>query len=126
MKIAISTDKEMISAHFGRCPEFTIIEVDKNEILNRSILANPGHEPGLIPGMLKNEGVSCIIAGGMGQRAQMLFNESEIQVINGISGKVDSAIQELLKGTLEGGQNLCNPGDGKGYGIEKKECDHKE
>ena len=26
MKVAISTDNGYVSAHFGRCPEFTILE----------------------------------------------------------------------------------------------------
>ena len=75
MKIAISTDNGNVSAHFGRCPEFTILEIDECKILKRDIIQNPGHHPGFLPGFLEEMGVNVVIAGGAGQRAQMLFAE---------------------------------------------------
>ncbi len=33
--------------------------------------------------------------------------------------KIDDVIDEILKGTLEGGESLCKPGNGKGYGLDK-------
>jgi len=126
MKIAIATDSGMVSPHFGRCPEFTILEVDRNEVLNKEPFINPGHEPGLIPQVMKDKGVSCVITGGVGERARMIFEELGIQLIGGVAGSVESVINELLNGTLEAGKNTCDPGQGKGYGVEKKSCDHGE
>ena len=57
-------------------------------------------------------------------RATGLFNEYGIQTIVGISGRIDEVIEKLKKGTLEGGESLCKPGAGKGYGLDKTECDH--
>lgn len=124
MKIAISTDTGTVSAHFGRCPEFTVIEVEGNELKSKEVLPNPGHHPGFLPDFFHKKGISCIIAGGMGNRAQGLFAEKKIQAIVGVAGGVDEVIQKILSGTLEGGESLCKPGAGKGYGIEKTECDH--
>ena len=73
---------------------------------------------------MKQKGVKAIVAGGMGQRAQMLFNESGIEVVMGISGKINEVIEKLAAETLEGGESLCQPGAGKGYGVDKTECDH--
>lgn len=124
MKIAISTDGEFVSQHFGRCPSFTIADIEKNKLVKKEIVANPGHEPGFIPQFLHEKGVKCIVAGGMGQRAVGFFNELSIEAIVGISGKVDDIIEELKRGTLKGGESTCAPGAGKGYGVEKVECDH--
>ena len=124
MRIAISTDGDSVSAHFGRCPCFTIIEIDNGRLINKQTIANPGHHPGFLPEFLHKKGVNCIIAGGMGQRAEMLFAQAGIQTIMGISGVIDKVIDKIIKGTLEGGESLCRPGSGKGYGIEKTECDH--
>ena len=33
-------------------------------------------------------------------------------------------LQNLQKETLVGGKSACEPGGGRGYGIEKTECDH--
>ena len=124
MKIAISTDGEFVSQHFGRCPSFTIADIENNKLVKKEIVANPGHEPGFIPQFLHEKGVKCIVAGGMGQRAVGFFNELSIEAIVGISGKVDDVIEELKRGTLKGGESTCAPGAGKGYGVEKTECDH--
>jgi predicted Fe-Mo cluster-binding NifX family protein len=124
MRIAISTDGDLVSAHFGRCPFFTIIDIEGNKITQRRDVRNPGHQPGAIPDFLHQQGVNCIIAGGMGGRAVSFFQDYNIKTIVGISGKIDEVIEQLRRGTLEGGESLCNPGAGKGYGLEKEECDH--
>ena len=126
MKVAISTDADHVSPHFGRCPCFTIVEFEEGKILSKEIVDNPGHQPAFLPQFLSEKEVSYIIAGGMGRRAEALFYEKGIQTLVGISGRVDEVIDKLIKGTLEGGESLCKPGSGRGYGIEKSECDHPE
>ncbi len=126
MKTAISTDGDYVSAHFGRCPHFTILDIENGEIVKKEIIPNPGHSPGFIPQFLHEKGVKAIIAGGMGMRATGFFSELGIEAIVGISGKIDDVITQLLKGTLKGGESLCKPGSGKGYGVEKTECEHPE
>jgi predicted Fe-Mo cluster-binding NifX family protein len=124
MKIVISTDGEMVSAHFGRCPQFTIIEIENGELKNREIIPNPGHHPGFLPQFFKDKNVECIVAGGMGMNAQNLFNQFNIQQIMGISGTIESVITMLQEGNLIGKESLCKPGGGKGYGVDKTTCDH--
>ena len=126
MKIAISTDGTMVSAHFGRCPAFTILEIEEGKVISRNEISNPGHAPGFIPRFLHEQGVRCIIAGGMGQRAVDLFNQTDIDTIMGVTGRVDDIVDKILDGTLRGGESLCSPGAGKGYGVEKEECDHED
>jgi len=126
MKIAISTDNEQVSEHFGRCPEFTIVTVENNQVIKKEVIPNPGHHPGFLPEFLKEKGVSVIIAGGMGGRAQELFNQQGIKTVVGVAGSVADVIKEYLNGALKAGASLCQPGAGKGYGLDKTECDHKE
>ncbi|MEA3306914.1 MAG: NifB/NifX family molybdenum-iron cluster-binding protein, partial [Elusimicrobiota bacterium] len=73
MRIAISTEGDSVSMHFGRCPLFTIVDIESGKVVSKSSLNNPGHEPGAIPKFLNEHGVNCIVAGGMGQRAQTFF-----------------------------------------------------
>ncbi|MCG8569738.1 MAG: hypothetical protein MJB14_06335, partial [Spirochaetes bacterium] len=42
----------------------------------------------------------------------------------GISGRVEDIIEKLISDTLISGESLCKPGNGKGYGVDKSECDH--
>jgi predicted Fe-Mo cluster-binding NifX family protein len=126
MRIAISTEGETVSAHFGRCPAFTIVDIEDGKVLHKEQISNPGHHPGFLPQFLHEKGVSYIIAGGMGQRAVQLFADQEIKIIVGVSGTIDDVISKIMDGTLKGGESLCKPGAGKGYGLDKTECDHSE
>jgi predicted Fe-Mo cluster-binding NifX family protein len=124
MRVAISTDGDFVSAHFGRCPSFTIADIENGEIAKQETVSNPGHEPGSIPQFLHSKGVSCIVCGGMGRRAVGFFEQAGIQTIVGVTGKIQDVLSQLQKGTLVGGESLCRPGAGKGYGLDKTECDH--
>lgn len=124
MKVAISTDNGFVSEHFGRCPVFTVVDIQDGRASNSLILENPGHQPGVIPQFLRQRGIECIVAGGMGMRAQGFFGEADIQTILGVSGTIEEVIRSLENGTLQGGESLCKPGAGKGYGLEKSVCDH--
>ena len=126
MRVAISSDGGFVSAHFGRCPTFTLVDIENGKVTKRTEVTNPGHQPGAIPQFLHQKGVNCIVAGGMGQRATMFFEEYGIQAIVGISGKIDDVVKQLERGTLEGGESLCKPGAGKGYGLDKTVCDHPQ
>ena len=119
MRIAISTDGDEVCPHFGRAPQFTIITIENNELLEKKVVSNPGHTVGSIPNFINNQGATCMIAGGMGHRAIQFFNQYGIEVIVGITGKINDVIKKILNGTLEGGESLCAPGGGKGYGVEK-------
>ena len=125
MRVAISTDNGFVSAHFGRCPSFTIVDIDNNEVVKKETISNPGHHPGYLPEFLQNRGVKYIIAGGMGQRARSLFSEKGIQTIMGVWGSIDETLEKFVQGQLEGGENTCVPESGKGYGVDKTACDHE-
>ncbi|MEA1927604.1 MAG: NifB/NifX family molybdenum-iron cluster-binding protein [Candidatus Auribacterota bacterium] len=126
MKIIISTDNGQVSAHFGRCPEFTLVDIVDCEVKERSLIKNPGHSPNFLPKYFNELGAEAIVAGGMGMRAQALFEEMGITAIAGITGPIEETIDKLAAGTLKGGESLCRPGGGKGYGVDKEERDHDE
>ena len=125
MIIAISTDQNQVSAHFGRCPHFTLITIEEGSVIKNECIPNPGHHPGYLPEYFHKLGVSHIVAGGMGQRASSLFTEYQIQPILGVSGPVETVIKQLKEDSLTSHASLCQPGQGKGYGIDKTECTHE-
>ncbi|HOJ31347.1 MAG TPA: NifB/NifX family molybdenum-iron cluster-binding protein [bacterium] len=125
MRFAISTDGDFVSPHFGRCPSFTVVDIENNKVIKIEVLENPGHHPGYLPEFMHKKGVSSIVCGGMGQRAKDLFQQLGIQTIVAVKGKINDVIEKLLKGELKSGESLCKPGAGKNYGLEKTECDHQ-
>ena len=111
MKIAIPTAEGKLAMHFGHCQQFEILTVDPETktITGCEPKTPPPHEPGVLPAWLHELGVNLIIAGGMGQRAQQLFTQQDIQVV---VGAPSAAAEELalawMNGSLTSGTNACD------------------
>jgi predicted Fe-Mo cluster-binding NifX family protein len=108
MKAAISKDANQVAVHFGRCDGYEIVEIADGEIIGRRSIENPGHEPGALPRLMQDLDVECVIAGGMGPRAQQLFDQYDIRTIVGISGDLDTAVSALAAGDIESGDDQCH------------------
>ena len=109
MKFAIPTLNNEITAHFGHCDKFAIVETTDNIITKEEILTPPVHQPGSYPKFLAEKGVDVIIAGGMGQKAQVLFTQNNIKVHLGvISGTARKLVEDHINNQLKTGGNLCD------------------
>ena len=111
MRIAIPLANGRLALHFGHCEKFALIDADPESktILNKEEIEPPPHEPGLLPRWLAGKGATVIIAGGMGQRAQGLFEEQGIQVVVGAPSETpEKIIGNYLGGTLKVGANVCD------------------
>ena len=117
MRAAIATDGANVAAHFGRCPAYTLVDMDGGRIVKQEVVDSPGHEPGAIPRFLHELEAERVVCGGMGHRAAEMFAGMGIGVIAGVTGSVDGAVNGLLAGTLIGGESLCTHEEGH-------ECDH--
>jgi predicted Fe-Mo cluster-binding NifX family protein len=109
-KIAISVTDENgldapISPHFGRCPFFTLVQVDNGSVLSVESIVNPyfsNHQPGQVPGFIHNQGVDVMLSGGMGRRAVAFFESYGITPFTGASGTADDTLKRYLNGELSG------------------------
>jgi predicted Fe-Mo cluster-binding NifX family protein len=110
MKIAVPTYQQKLCPHFGHCEQFAILTVSDKEITDQEYVIPPPHEPGVLPKWLNEEHqVNLIIAGGMGQRAQSLFQANNIETIVGAPAvKPESLVMSYLLGELETGGNTCD------------------
>lgn len=106
---AIPTIDNKLCPHFGHCEKFAIVETEDNSILNVNYVTPPVHQPGTYPRFLADQGVSVIISGGMGIKAQDLFTQNNIEVCVGINaGSPQNLVEQYLAGQLQTGQNLCD------------------
>lgn len=108
MKIAIATDGNVVSGHFGHCEGFTIYDLKDDKIESKNLVENPGHKPGFLPKFLNEKGIDLIISGGMGRKAIDLFNENEIDVITGATGDIDAVMETYISGDLVSDGSVCN------------------
>ena len=110
MRIAVSVDDSngldsVVSAHFGRCPYYILVDLDDQEVKQVNVVANPNygrHAPGTVPTFIQNQGADVMLAGGMGRRAVALFQEYGIQAATGAAGSVRHALEQYLGGELQG------------------------
>ncbi len=93
-----------VGAHFGHCDIYTIVDVKAGLIAEVSTLPNVPHQQGgcLAPvNHLAQHGVTVLIAGGMGLRPLMGFNQAGIEVFRGTEApSVGVAVEAFLKGDL--------------------------
>jgi len=98
-----------LSAHFGHCEQFAFIETQNGKIMETEMHNPPGHEPGVLPSWLYEQGADVIIVGGMGDMAQQLLKEKGIEVIIGAPmDSPESLANQYLSNILVAGANVCD------------------
>lgn len=100
MKIAVPTREGMIDDHFGHCDHYTIFTVEEGVVATTETLPSPqgcGCKSN-IASILKEMGVSVMLAGNMGEGAKNKLESHSIRVIRGCSGVVEDVVATFLKG----------------------------
>lgn len=111
MRIAIPLMDGHLAQHFGHCQEFALMDVDPvaKTITAATEVGAPEHKPGHLPLWLKEQGVTLVIAGGLGSHAQAIFSSSGIGVITGASAeRPETLVRAYLEDTLVTGDNACD------------------
>jgi predicted Fe-Mo cluster-binding NifX family protein len=93
-----------VGAHFGHCALYTLIEVENGAVAGVRTLPNVPHQQGgcMAPVRhLADNGVGVLIAGGLGMRPLMGFNQVGIHVFHGGGApSVGQAVEAFLRGSL--------------------------
>ncbi|WP_418765449.1 NifB/NifX family molybdenum-iron cluster-binding protein [Mailhella sp.] len=91
--------------HFGHCDIYTIVEVEDGQIKSVSTLENVPHQQGgcMAPVQhLASHHVNALLAGGMGMRPLMGFQQAGVKVFfAGNQLTVGGAVQAYLAGQLQ-------------------------
>ncbi len=93
-----------LGEHFGHCDLYTLVKIAAGKVQDVTTLPNVPHEQGgcmaAVHHLVQN-GVQVLIAGGMGMRPLMGFNQAGIDVLHGNGAQtVNEAVEALLKGSL--------------------------
>lgn len=110
MRIAFASEDRLglegeVSMHFGRCPYYTFLEVEKGQVKDLQIIDNPyygNHVPGKVPEFIHSQEPEVMIAGGMGPRAIQFFDDYGIEAVTGAFGKIKDVLEAYLRGELRG------------------------
>lgn len=107
-KIAIPELDGLLCSHFGHCKQFAMYEIEDNMVTLHEMVPPPPHQPGVLPVWLQEQGVTDVLAGGIGPSAVSLLQDREISVTIGIQQKpVRDILDDFIKGKLTIGDNSC-------------------
>jgi len=135
MKIAVPTRNNNVDDHFGHCEFYTIYSIDdEKNVTNKEVMPSPqgcGCKSN-IAGVLRQEGVSLMLAGNMGEGAFQMLNMHGIKVIRGCNGNTDTLLKEYLEDKVIDNGELCahhdhHHGHGEGHGHHHHDghsCNH--
>ena len=110
MKIAIPTIGDQIDQHFGHCEKYSIFTIVEKQITAEETMESSvscGCKSGIASTLAQN-GITILIAGGIGDGAVKVLSGNGIQTIKGASGKARQAVELYLKGDLLDKGDLCH------------------
>lgn len=114
MKIAVPYHNGYISSHFGQSESFAVFTLNQeNQIVGRTLLRPEacGCKSG-VGSTLASEGVTIMLAGGIGEGAiRHLYNEGII-VVRGCEGKADDVVLDYVSGKVTDGGQTCSSHQG--------------
>ena len=128
MKIAVPITRENhIDDHFGHCESYGVFTIsDKNEIAEVKNVESPqgcGCKSD-IASVLASDGVSVMLAGGIGGGAINVLNNSGIEVIRGCAGDAAEVVKLYLSGLVEDSGNSCQQHETHHHDGSSHSCSH--
>jgi predicted Fe-Mo cluster-binding NifX family protein len=130
MKIAVPvTSDNQIDGHFGHCESYSVFTIsEKNEISEKKRVQSPqgcGCKSD-IASVLAADGVTVMLAGGIGGGAINVLNSSGIEVIRGCSGDATEVVKLYLSGLVSDSGSSCHQHEAHhGHGHEHgHQCSH--
>ena len=131
MKIAVPvTSENQIDGHFGHCESYGVYTItEKKEISEVKKVQSPegcGCKSD-IASVLASDGVTVMLAGGIGGGAINVLNNSGIEVIRGCAGDASEVVKLYLSGLVEDSGSSCQQHEAHhhdGHHHDGHTCNH--
>lgn len=127
MKVAIPTRGTEVDSHFGHCELYTIFTLtEDHQVSNKEILPSPqgcGCKSD-IAAVLRQKGVSIMLAGNMGMGAFNVLNSHGIQVYRGCSGDIHKLVEDFACGNVTDSNQSCSNHDHQHGDNHGHVCNH--
>ncbi len=107
-RIAVATEKDVVSDHFGLCEDFVFFNTDNGKITKIEKFANPGHVPCELPEKIMAKGADTIISGKLGKTAAEIFKMHGVDVITGAAGETREVVDAYIHGDLKSTGEFCD------------------
>lgn len=120
MNIAVNYENGNVFQHFGRTEQFKVYQVEDGKVVSAQVVGTNGTGHEALADFLKEHQIETVLCGGLGDGMQAALNLVGIEVVSGIQGSADEAVEAYLNGTLESAGVNCHHEHGEGEGCS---CD---
>ncbi|SFG63219.1 NifB/NifX family molybdenum-iron cluster-binding protein [Oribacterium sp. WCC10] len=100
LAITYDPDKKEVFQHFGETRFFKLYNIERNDIIDSSVVSTDGQGHCALAGVLRRIGVNALVCGGIGDEAQVSLAELGIRVCGGMEGNCDDAAEKFARGEL--------------------------
>jgi predicted Fe-Mo cluster-binding NifX family protein len=123
MKVAIPTFNSRVSPRFDVAAKVLIATIDNGKIVDRDHFSLTNLNTIRRSALLREQGVTVVICGGISNFSVRLLSENGIEVIPMIAGELEDVLDQFLMGHLVV-PLVSFPQAGKGgrYGSRKGKC----
>jgi predicted Fe-Mo cluster-binding NifX family protein len=126
MKIAVPvTSENQIDGHFGHCESYGVFTISEEKKITSVESVKSPQGCGCksdIASVLASDGVTVMLAGGIGGGAINVLNNSGIEVIRGCSGNASEVVNQYLAGLIEDSGSSCHQHESHQQGGHQ--CSH--
>ncbi|MGD1821302.1 MAG: NifB/NifX family molybdenum-iron cluster-binding protein [Pleomorphochaeta sp.] len=127
MKIAVTYNNGLIEQHFGQAQEFKVYTIENNKIVDQEVVSTRGYAHGTLINLLTGNGVNTLICGGLGAGAREAVCRVNINLVPGVQGLADAAVNEYLNNSLNFDPDVtCAGGEHSGGGLKHSHEDSDE
>jgi predicted Fe-Mo cluster-binding NifX family protein len=128
MKIAVPvTSSNQIDGHFGHCESYAVFTVSEdNQITDVQSVKSPqgcGCKSN-IASVLAENGVTVMLAGGIGGGAINVLNSQGIEVVRGCAGNAPEVVKLYVEGMVKDSGSSCHQHEEHHANGGEHQCSH--
>ncbi len=127
VRIAVTYENGQVYQHFGHTEQFKVYDAEDGRIVSSEVIGTDGQGHGTLAEVLNALKADVLICGGIGGGARAALDSAGIKLYGGVTGDADSAVKELLAGTLAYIPDIqCSHHHGEQHEHNCGEHHHKE
>ena len=100
LAITYNPDNKEVFQHFEKTRFFKLYNIEKNVIIDSSVVSTDGQGHCALAGVLRRIGVNTVVCGNITEDAQVAVAQIGIRVFDGVSGSCDEAAEQFAGGEL--------------------------
>ena len=128
MKIAVPvTNSNQVDDHFGHCEYYSVFTISPERTIHEKQIIPSAQGCGCksnIASVLAADGVTIMLAGGIGGGAINVLNNAGIEVVRGCSGDATKVVELFVSGSISDSGESCKAHESNHSDTNEHTCNH--